>query len=201
MQHIKRSSNFGDSENYVKLGSDGVSLVGDARYKRRIRIPITATGKAVAAPTTVYAGNFVGYEFAINDEIYFTSEIVQRWDEITNIDVLVNWCINEVYATNSGEVQWEMSWSAVPGDGSEGINVPAHSGTLVTGDLSIRTVLYGNSKASFSTNLPAINLTQEDLLGFKLKRIAIVGGNNPTANPVVLQTEMVVTLNKLGQAI
>lgn len=203
MAHLKRfhSIEFGDISNYVKVGKTGILLKGNARHKRRIRIPTTATGKAVAAPTTVYAGNFVGYQFALNDEIYYTSEIVQRWDGATNIEVLLNWCVNEVYATNNGEVQWQIDWSAVPGDGTENINSPTHSGTLVTGDINIGTVLYGNFKTSLSTDLPAVNLNQQDLLGLRLKRIAIDDGSNPGVNPVILQVEMIITVDKLGQSI
>lgn len=94
-----------------------------------------------------------------------------------------------------------MNWSGVSGDKLEGVGAPEHSGVLVTGDLDVGTVLYGNSKVAFPTKLLAINLHQQDLLGFKLTRIAINDGSNPAVNPVVLQVEMVATLDKLGEKV
>ena len=201
VQAFFNEARIGSKNNCVKLNSDGLLLKGDARSRRRVRISMSATGKAAAAPTTVYVGSFAGYRFDINDAIYYTSEIMQRWDEITDIEVLLNWCINEVYLTNNGKIQWQLDWCAVPGDGSEGIDAPVHSGTLVSGDLNIGTILYGNIKTTFTTDLPAASLGQFDLLGLKLTRIALDSGSNPTAKPVALQAEMIVTIDKLGQKI
>lgn len=201
IQAFFNNARLGNKDNCVKLDSKGLSLKGNAKCRRRVRIPASATGKGAAAPTTVYAGCFVGYRFGINDTVYYTSEIVQRWDGITDIEVLLNWCIDEVYITNNGKVQWQLDWCAVPSDGSESIDAPTHSGTLVSGDLNIGTVLYSNIKTLFTTNIPAAGLGQYDLLGLKLTRIALDDGANPTAKPVALQAEMIVTLDKLGQKI
>jgi len=196
---MSHKTTFGDSTNYAKFKLDGeLNLHGTAKYQRRIRIPIQSTGKAVAAPTTVYVGNFSGYAFGIGDSVYFVQELPKRWDGITDIQLNINWAVNEVYATQSAKVKWQLDWSAVPEDGSEGINNPTHSGTLTTGDVNIGTVLYGERETAFTAIIPATSLSESDVIGLKLTRVALDAGVNPTAIPIGLQVEFIITMDKLG---
>lgn len=190
---------FGDATNYVNLSSTGILLNGTAKYKSRERVPVAGLGKAVAAPVNTYVGNYMGLAFAINDTVYYNISLPYRWDELTAINANLLWAINEAYATNSGEVQWQLDWSATPKDMSEALDAPTHFGTLVTGDINIPVTAKTLADTTFSTSVPQASLSAHDLLGFKLSRIAIVAGNNPTAAPIAFELELVMTFNKLGE--
>lgn len=147
-------------------------------------------GKGVSAPTQVVIGNYTGWEFTVGDDAVFDVEMPHDADADFDIGVHFTFVVNEAYATNSGEVQWQIDYSCTPHiDGGETITAPTHSGTLTSGDVNIPATIYEPEHVN-SMSIPAADWDNGDIIGIKLSRIAITAGNNPTANPVLLSAHI-----------
>lgn len=142
-------------------------------------------GKGTTAPSQVIIGDYNGWEFTIGDDAVMTVELSHEVDADNDIEVHFTYVINEAYATNNGEVQFQVDYSLVPNGGGEVITAPGSSGTLVTGDINIPTVAYEAAHV-ITMVIPAADYSNGDLIGLTFSRIAIDAGNNPTAHPVVL---------------
>jgi len=143
-------------------------------------------------------GNNDGWQFGINDDIVFDFEVPHDWDSSTDINIVIYWAINEAYVTNSGEVQWQVAWSAIPPDETESIAAPTHTGTIDYGDQNIPATAYYLTKTGDGT-IVAASLAAGDLVGLTVTRVALDGGNNPTAEPIIFHVEVHYTANKLGE--
>lgn len=150
-------------------------------------------GGGGTAPTASIVGNYNGWLFTINDDSVFTIELPLHLDPAEDIEVHLQWAINEAFATASGEVQWQVEWSLIPFDSTEPINAPTHTGTLTTGDINIPTT--ANHLTSTELVIPAANVASGDTLGVTLTRIALVGGVDPTAEPLVISAHVQYTTN------
>ena len=125
-------------------------------------------------------------------------EIPYDCDTSADIKIEIYWYIDEAYATNSGEVQWRAQWSACPADETEAIDAPTHTGTIDFGDQDIP------ATAKFLTEVSGIiaaaSIADADFVSMTIDRVALDGGSNPTADPVIVQIEVEYTMNKLGKA-
>ncbi len=142
-------------------------------------------GMGGTAPTQVILGNYNGWEFDINDDAVIDIELPYDIDDTEDISLHVHWYCNETFAANSGEVQWQMAWSLCPADNTEAVDAPTHTGSVDSGDINIP----ANAKFMIDTEtliIAASNVSVGDILGATFKRIALVGGNNPTAKPTVV---------------
>jgi hypothetical protein len=188
---------IGGAANYTLFASDGKqTMVGTARVERDVVIPLTAFGKGVAAPATVYIGNYIGYEYTINDTAYFSTEVPYDWDSTSDLEIEIHWYIDEAYATApNGEVRWNLIYTATKEDGSE--TVDAATATIDSGDINIP----ATAKRLVQTELsiPAASLQAHDVIGVQVKRIALVAGNNPTAKPTLIGAMIQYISNKLGE--
>lgn len=189
----------GGTTNYTQIAADGtITMVGTARVTRRIVLGNAALGKGAVAPAEVVIGNFESWEFDIGDNAVLDLELPPDYSAGTDLTVNVHWYINEAYATNTGEVRWQVAWSALPHGGTEAIDAPTHTGTVDTGDINIP------ATAKYFTNndvgtISGASLSVGDSVGLKLSRIALVGGNNPTADPAAVHLEVIYTSNSLGE--
>ena len=200
IQHLDdgtfRIGNEIDSGNYFELKEDGeVNLKGNARVKKTICIGFEPDG---TPPTKAVYGIYYFDAFTIGDNMCANISTPPDWDYDTDVIINILWGINEAYATNSGEVQWQMEW-AETADGEDFAN-PAVSGTLKSGDINIPTNARSKITSTIGT-IPAASLTRGKCLGLKLTRIAIDGGNNPTAEPSSAAIGIEYTSNKLGVAL
>ena len=109
----------------------------------------------------------------------------------------IRYYINEAYATANGETQWEVAWSACPSDASEAVDAPTHTGTIDSGDINIPATAKFLKEETLGT-IAAASLATGDELGMTLKRVALDGGSNPTAEPVITCIGVVYTRNRLG---
>lgn len=126
-------------------------------------------------------------------------EIPYDCDVSEDIKIEIYWYIDEAYAANSGEVQWRMQWSACPANGTEDISAPTHTGTIDFGDQDIpATAKFLTEKSGL---IPAASISDGDFVSATVDRVALDGGNNPTADPVIVQIEFEYTMNKLGEAV
>lgn len=194
--HAATRLGLGDT-NYTNFGDDGTqTMAGTARVTKDIDIPLTGFGKGVAAPATVYLGNYIGYEYSIDDTAYYSTEVPYDWDTTSDLLVEIHWYINEAYATApNGEVRWNMLYTATKEDSSEAVD--AGTTTVDGGDENIP----ATAKYLVHTELtiPAAALQAHDVIGLQIKRVALAGGNNPTAKPTLVGALIEYTSNKLGE--
>jgi len=95
-------------------------------------------------------------------------------------------------------VQWRIQWGACATNGSEAVNAPGASGSLDFGDQNIPATAYyltGSSEQSIS----GASIADGDLIGIKVDRVALDGGTNPTADPVIVRVEVHYTADRLGE--
>jgi hypothetical protein len=184
------------------LGSDDGpwTLTGSSRVIKEISFPLFAIGSGATAPTLVRFGNVFGYAFDIDDDGYLQLEVPSDFDDSTGITIFLRTAINEAYATDNAEVRWQGTYSCVPDDESEAVTDAEHTGTLDSGDINIPAIKRGLQQVTLGT-IPATDLALNDVLFILLSRIALVGGNNPTAVPVIIQAGYEYTSNKLGEPI
>jgi hypothetical protein len=187
----------GGAANYTLFAADGTqTMIGTARVEKDVEIPLTAFGKGVAAPATVYIGNYIGYEYTINDTAYFSTEVPYDWDSTSDLEIELHWYIDEAYATApNGEARWNLIYTATKEDGTEIID--AATATIDSGDINIP----ATAKRLVQTELaiPAASLQAHDVIGIQVKRVALVGGNDPTAKPTLIGAMIQYISNKLGE--
>jgi len=140
-------------------------------------------------------GQMYGKAFTINDSHLMSFELPKDMDVTANPTLRIGLAINEAYATASGEIQFRAKWAANPMDDTEDIIVPGATGTLDSGDVNIPSVALHGTTLTIGT---IAGLAAGDLLGVELSRIALVGGTDPTAEPVVYQLVFEYTSDRLG---
>lgn len=190
----------GGTTNYANFATDGeLTLFGTARVLKEFELNATSFAPGSSGASKVLLGHYDGWSFGIGDEVVASFEIPHDWDSSTDLILYIYWYINEAYATNSGEVQWRIQWSATPPSGTEAIDAPTHTGTIDFGDQNIPATAKFLTKSSGGT-IAAASLSAGDLIGLTLDRVALDGGNNPTAEPVMVHMEVHYISNKLGES-
>jgi hypothetical protein len=193
---------IGDADtNYTQFAVDGLlTLVGTARVTTQIAIDNANLGKGNTAPTQIIIGNYNSWEYDINDDTVFTFHIPHDWATGTDIAISIDWFIDQAYATNNGEVKWQIVWAATPHDASEPLDGPTHTGTTDTGDINIPAT--AKTVRENSLTIAGASLSAEDQIGVTVSRIALTAGNNPSGNvdPAILDIHIQYIADKLGEA-
>ena len=140
-------------------------------------------GKGTSAPQQVIIGDYNGWEFRINDDAVLSLEMGHDIDEDQDIEIHLTVCINEAYATASGELQFQVEYSVSNHNGGNAL-APDASGVLVSGDVNIPATAYDFFHVH-NLHIPAADYSHGSVIGVTLTRIAIDGGVNPTAHPVL----------------
>ena len=191
-----------ENSNYASFANDGeLTLSGTARAETEFTINAISLAPGSTGPDAVILGNSIGYSYDIGDDSVMNFEIPYDCDTSENIKIEIYWYINEARTGSNEEVQWKGTWSACPASGSaptEAIDAPTHTGTIDFGDQLIpATAKY---LTEVSGTIAAASIADGDFVSMTIERVALDGGNNPTADPVIVQIEVEYTLNKLGEA-
>jgi hypothetical protein len=190
------TTRLGDSTtNYAAFASDGtLSLVGTAQVNKEFRVPLSDFNPGASGPTAALHDIFPTYEFSIGDDMHTSFEIPTDYASGTDITIEVYWAINEAYATNSGEAQWSSAWRAVAvGEVITG----GSSGTVDFGDVNIPAT--ANTVVKTEGTISGASLSAQDLVAFNGARVALDGGNNPTAEPYIIDIRVEYVSDKLGE--
>ncbi len=190
----------GGVTNYAQFAADGeLTLHGTARVIEHTDFDNAALGKGATAPVQVILGSFNGWEYDVGDDSHVDYVMKHAHANGTDVTVKIRWYCGEDEATNSGEVQWRCEWAALPADGSELIDGPTHSGVNDTADISIPTTAKQLTETTILV-IPGASLSAGDSIGFDISRVALDGGNNPTAKPTVINVHVECVEDKLGEA-
>ncbi len=191
---------LGSTNHNTQINTDGLmTMLGRARVIRHLDLANASFTKGHTAPTEVIIGNYTGWEFTIGDDAHMDFVIPHEWDSTTDITVKFIWYVDEAYVTNSGEVNWQLAWSATPTDASEALDAPTHTGTDSSGDQNIPATAKFLTITTIET-IPAASLAVMDIIGIEVSRIALVGGANPSATPGIIDIHIEYIANKLGEA-
>lgn len=188
----------GNGTSYTTIGESGqISFVGGARIQKQVDIPIANVGFGVNKPTQTYIGHFTGWAYGIGDDSSVEFHVPDDWASGTDITLLAHLYVNEDYATNSGQITFQIDYACVPSSGGETIDSPTHTGTIQFGPTAIpqsaRNVLEG------SVVITASNIAAEDLVGITFERIANPGAEPaPAAEPVILDIHIHYWADRLG---
>ena len=183
--------------NYAKFDTDGeMTLVGTARVEKENLIPLSGNAVGGNKPTETIDTNSLGYAYGIGDIGYFGLEMPDNWDSSSDFEILIHWYSTEAYATNSGEVRWAIKWSAVKENGTETITV----NNTTTNGVDVNVPATAKTLVETSIAIPAASLEAHDVILFQVTRVALVGGNDPSAAkaPVIISLEAEYISNKLG---
>ncbi len=168
----------GDATNRTLIDPNGVmTMEGGARVIGSISVDNANLGKGANAPTQVIVGNYNVWEYDIGDDTVFTFHIPHEWDDGTDIDIHFDWQVDEAYATNGAEVNWQIVWISTSHDETEAID--GGGATLSTGDINIPAT--ARFLRSDIITLPGGGLADEDQVGITLTRITVVDGNDTNA--------------------
>ena len=192
------SAVIGGSTNNLLINTNGsLTFNGTSRFYNTTR---KISGKALevsSIPPTSEITGYVDYEkYTIGDTSVFTDISDLRRIQYSNINVKILWVCLENYATNSGEVQWQVQWSTIAKDGGGTLAVPQYTGTVKSGDVNIPT----NSGEIKETviSIPGTNIDRNNIIGFSLSRVALDGGNNPTVEPGIIEVLIEMAHDNLG---
>ena len=189
----------GGVTNYLGVGTDGtLTLYGTARKTKHVVISNADLGKGATGASEAIVGKYTVWEFGLNDDAVMDLEVPPDWASGTDILVSIHWQINEAYAAANGEVQWEVTWAATPHDETEALDGPTHTGTLDGGDQDIPAVARHLTYTDIGT-ISGASLSAEDAIGLTLKRVALDGGTDPTAEPGVVHLELAYTVDSFGE--
>ena len=113
-----------DDSAYVTIGTDGITMYGDATVFDDLRVPVTATRAGGSkVPTFVQAfdngassqGVFTSYFSAsAEEELYFAVQLPHAWKEGSNIEPHVHW-IGDADGGEGAVVRWglEYTWANI----------------------------------------------------------------------------------------
>lgn len=147
-----------------------------------IPISMLAVGAALP-PTPVSVAPYRGFAYTINDESIFSCPIPKDWQPGSTISLYIRWGCNETYALGSGEVAWNGYYMTVANDMTQVIGAGTTANTT-TADINIPT-LARQQRENLLVTIIAANLAVGDTLGFRITRVALAGGANPTAEPEI----------------
>ena len=193
------TSTFGDggTTDYAEFGAATGTFLGhgSARWTKAVSVPPGAWADGGTPGAGTILGQLYGKAFTIGDSHLVSFQLPKDMDITVNPTLKIGLAINEAYATANGEIQFQAIWSANPMDDTEDIVTPGATGTLNSGDANIPSVALHGTTLTIGT---IAGLAAGDLLGVELKRIALDGGTNPTAEPVVYQFVFEYTADRWG---
>ena len=136
-------------------------------------------------PDAAILGTMQGYSYDINDDSRLVFNVPTDWVPTTDMRVSLRWVINENYALANGEVQWRFIYVAVDQDNQ--LIAGGTTATVDSGDINIPTTATQITSDTFGTDILGSNLAVGDTVALQILRIALAGGVDPTADPIILQ--------------
>ena len=147
-----------------------------ATYGKHILLPTVGTGVGSTKTTTVVFDNNIVEQFSMNNELYFRTEIPDDYAG-GNIYIHIN------FLPMSSETAKEVRWNVFYKSYTSGTTISGTTGIIDSGDKNLPSVEYTDQLAHLS--IPEIHITGKNFIMFKIKRVALVDGNNPLTNPAI----------------
>jgi hypothetical protein len=188
-------SSAGAPTNYLKISSDGtVDLVGTARVKRHVHLPLDNFLPGAQSPTSATIGHYSGFTYsqAVTQTATAVWHVPEDWDTTTDMVVHLHWAPIDAAA---GDVVWDIDYKATASEANEIISGTQRS--LSTTD-STQTLQYEHLQTADMT-IPAGDLALLDMIGICLSRDTADAADTYGAGAFAFFLEIIYTANKLGE--
>ncbi len=156
-------------------GSSWVELPS-ATYGKHILLPTVGKGVGPTKTSTVVFDNNIVEQFSMNNELYFRTEIP---DDYAGGIIYIHINFLSMSSETAKEVRWDVSYKSYV----SGSIINGTTGTIDSGDKILSTVQYTDQLAHLG--IPAIDITGRNFIMFKITRVSLVDGNNPSVNPAI----------------
>lgn len=178
--------------NYFEVGDDGTpKLVGDATVYDDIFLPIAVTKPGGTAPSwDSFHGNLSQYTFAINDYVEGAFELKHGYTEGSNLNIHVHIVTNGAEASKEARYSFEY-WIA-------DMNEASTTTTTITSADANLTNADGHHQYVDIGDIDGTNFKIGAIVCFLFKRVALVDGDNPTADPFVVSIGFHYNIDAMG---
>lgn len=194
---------IGDGTNYFQIDSTGViTLIGTAKRKLTMRPEFDyITQVAHSKPAQVAVGVYKGYLFPVynndNEELFYDIRVPFRWDEESDLLICMIVALEDV--EDIGDTfKFRCSWEHTTFDGtilttSNDVDVQK---TITSGHTAQYSIYHIHFIIDYDIDGPGNEMKHEDLIGFRIRRIAS-SGTKIDNKIIVLNTVVDFQIDKL----
>jgi len=171
-------------------GSRHIAGGPDNLGTRTRKAPLDFIGKGAGASktTTTIQDNVLGEVFSIGDEVFFGGIIPDDYD---GGDATIRIHFIPMGSEITKEVNWQIDYTTIV----NGDLISGTTGTVSTGDIVLSSTAFTHQTANLT--IPEVDLTGKDEIFVKVSRIAIIDGDNPASNPMMVHGEVSATVKRL----
>ena len=170
-------------------GTQWLTLLADTNQTRTIKETLAIAGKGAGATktTTIVFDNNIVEQFSINDELYFSEPIPIDYasgDVIIYVD----------FVPMGSETGKTVHWHCIYKVHAEHSVLSGTTGTAHSGDLALHSTQYQEQDINFT--IPEADITDAEAIHFRIKRVAIDTGTDPSTDPAVVHVSLKYTANR-----
>ena len=190
-------SSAGAPTNYTNILPDGeINLVGTARVKRHIHLPLDNFLPGAQAPTATTIGHYSGYTYsqAVTQTATAVWHVPEDWDTTTDMVIHIHWAPTDATA---GDVVWDIDYKSTASESNEIISGVQRS--LSTTD-STQSLQYEHLQTA-DLIIPASDLAVLDMIGVCLSRDTGDVADTYGTGAFAFFLEIIYIANKLGESL
>lgn len=190
-------SSGGAPTNYLDIKPDGeINLVGTARVKEHIHLPLDTFLPGSQSPTEATIGHYSGYTYsqAVTQTATVVWHVPVDWDSTTDMVIHLHWAPTDAAA---GDVVWDIDYKATASESNEILTGVQRS--LSTTD-STQTLQYEHLQTADMT-IPASDLEVLDMVGICLSRDTADAADTYGAGAFAFFLEIIYIKDKLGESL
>jgi len=187
----------GHLDNLYLYGSGPITLVGASKVYFELRPDLDfETVRANGLPTWVFQGVFGGFSlptYAAGEELFLDMCVPNRWDGTSAIYVHLNCWLDTAQDASNDAFRLQVAYNSY----TPNVDVVPNTSTNVEVETTTGVASQFQS-FNISFTVPAGTIEEDDILAFRLRRIAVVTGNEITGEVVVDHLGVIFLRDKLG---
>lgn len=187
----------GHLDNLYLYGSNPVTLVGSGKVYFELRPDLDfETVRANGLPTRVFRGVFGGFSlptYAVGEELFFDICIPDRWDGTSSSYVHLDCWLNTAQDAANDAFRLQVAYNSY----TPNVDVVPNTSTNVEVETTTGAASQFQSY-SISFTVPAGTMVEDDILALRLRRIAVVTGNEIDGEIVVDHMGVIFLRDTLG---
>lgn len=194
------ASTFGDggTTNYASFASDGLlSLVGTARVKRLVNLPISSATQGASAPSKMVVGNVPVFVFTSNppeQSAFFAGSIPHDWSDGTDFTLQIYWAPT---TAGAGDVVWKIEYSIIRPENNELLTKATTTTTVTDSTQSLQDELLSTSEVTIAVN----GSERHDLVSIKISRDVNNAADTYGSSVYLAELHLDIIIDKLGEAL
>jgi hypothetical protein len=191
------ATRLGASTNtYTAFSDNGTqTMVGNARDKKHVIIPVSAATLGAAAPTPTVYGNYATlvFSWAVKQSAYVVFHTPDDWAVGTDMNIHAHWA---PVTAAAGDVVWDIDYTATASEANEQIQV-AGINLTVTDSTQL---LIGELLQTDDMTISQANIAVNDAIGVCISRDTTDAADTYGAGVALVYLEITYTADKLGEA-